>query len=128
MHRIAGIGLDPITGRALDLRRGHHLTPDVRGGERPGQAEPRRTRLVDHRRWSGQGPHPRDDLFIAGFNRSRNTSPVTPSIAAATTDRVCTSRPTLVRSVDTGGFPHMQALPNRSLLGNPRDCVSEAPA
>ncbi len=31
-----------------------------------------------------------------------NTSPVTPSIAAATTDRACTSSPTLVRSENTG--------------------------
>jgi hypothetical protein len=29
-------------------------------------------------------------------------SPVTPSIAAAAIDRACTSRPTLVRSVNTG--------------------------
>src|SRR5665647_2792642 len=38
----------------------------------------------------------------AGTSRALNTSPVTPSIAAAATDRACTSRPTLVRSVNTG--------------------------
>ncbi len=30
------------------------------------------------------------------------SSPVTPSIAAAATDRACTSSPTLVRSINTG--------------------------
>ena len=36
-----------------------------------------------------------------------STSPVSPSIAAATTDRACTSRPTLVRAVNTGASSHM---------------------
>ena len=41
-----------------------------------------------------------------GVNRVRCTSPVTLSIAAAATERACTSRPTLVRSVNTGASHH----------------------
>jgi 3-hydroxyisobutyrate dehydrogenase-like beta-hydroxyacid dehydrogenase len=37
----------------------------------------------------------------AGVSVDWNKSPVTPSIAAAATDRACTSSPTLVRSVNT---------------------------
>jgi hypothetical protein len=38
----------------------------------------------------------------SGTSRALNTSPVVPSIAAAATDRACTSSPTLVRSMNTG--------------------------
>src|SRR5680860_737460 len=63
-----------------------------------------------------------------GVNRFRNTSPVSPSIAAATTDRACTSKPTLVRSVNTGASHTCRHCRTGPLLGNPRDCVSGAPA
>ena len=58
------------------------------------------------------------------------SSPVTPSIAAAATDRACTSSPTLVRSENTGAsISQLSDRPSRQpLLGNPRTCVSEAPA
>ena len=50
-----------------------------------------------------------------------NTSPVTPSIACATTDRACTSRPTLVHSMNAGASPHMSDRPGRQPLpSNPR--------
>ena len=64
-----------------------------------------------------------------GVNRVWLTSPVTPSIAAAATERACTSSPTLVRSVNTGASHHCRI--DRAgdfLLGNPRTWVSEAPA
>jgi integrase len=65
----------------------------------------------------------------AGVSRARNTSPVTPSIAAATTDLACTSSPTLVRSENTGASHTCRIGRARELaLGNPRECVSEAPA
>src|SRR6185503_17379851 len=64
-----------------------------------------------------------------GVNRARNTSPLRPSIAAATTERACTSRPTLVRSQNTGAsFTPVGKTEHGTALGNPRDCVSEAPA
>jgi hypothetical protein len=40
MHRIPSIGLDPVTGRALDLRRAGNLTPDPRSRERAGEKHP----------------------------------------------------------------------------------------
>ena len=61
---------------------------------------------------------------LPGINRVRNTSPVRPSIAAATTTRARRPRPTIALGQHLG-LPHIQALPNKSLLGNPRDCVSE---
>src|SRR5271165_1712642 len=64
-----------------------------------------------------------------GVNRVWNTSPVTLSIAAAATERACTSSPTLVRSVNTGASHHCRKdRAGDSLLGNPRTWVSEAPA
>jgi len=49
-------------------------------------------------------------------------------MAAATTDRACTSSPTLVRSEPTGAS-YTSRMPSRTpLLGNPRICVREAPA
>jgi hypothetical protein len=64
-----------------------------------------------------------------GVNRAWVTSPVTVSIAAAATDLACTSSPTLVRSPDNRGLPRMSDRPSRQPLpGNPRDCVSDAPA
>src|SRR4029079_8434138 len=64
-----------------------------------------------------------------GVSLDWNSSPVTPSIAAAATDRACTSSPTLVRSENTGASPQLSDRPSRQpLLGNPRTCVSEAPA
>src|SRR5271166_7191969 len=64
-----------------------------------------------------------------GVNRVWNTSPVTLSIAAAATERACTSSPTLVRSVNTGASHHCRKdRAGDSLPGNPRTWVSEAPA
>lgn len=42
---------------------------------------------------------------VAGISLALNTSPVCPSIAAATTDRAFTSSPTLARSQNTGPCP-----------------------
>src|SRR3954452_2519956 len=50
-------------------------------------------------------------------------------MAAAATDRACTSRPTLVRSVNNRGLPQLSDRPSRRPLpGNPRTFVREAPA
>jgi hypothetical protein len=58
-----------------------------------------------------------------------NSSPVSPTIAAAATDRACTSSPTLVRSVNTGASHNCRiGRTGGRLLGNPRICVSQAPA
>ena len=61
-------------------------------------------------------------------SRCCHTSPVCPSIADATTLRACTSKPTLVRSVNTWGLPIYVALrPGRLPDRNPRSMRSEAP-
>src|SRR5262245_42893543 len=48
----------------------------------------------------------------AGVSLAWTSSPVTPSIAAAATDRACTSSPTLVRSVNTGASSAMSDRPS----------------
>ena len=97
------------------------LTADPRSRDSAGQPEPRRTRLIA----AADGPgtertHPITSS-LPGVSRARNTSPVTPSIAAATTNRACTSSPTLVRSVNTGASTCRHCRTGL-LLGNPRDC------
>src|SRR3954452_5925221 len=49
-------------------------------------------------------------------------------MAAAATERACTSSPTLVRSRNTGASSHAWIGQARNTLGNPRQCVSEVPA
>ena len=65
-QRVPGIGLDPIPGRTLQLRGGCNLTPHPLRGQRPVQSEPGRTRLIRHRRRTGQAPDPADDLLAGG--------------------------------------------------------------
>ncbi len=49
MHRIPGVGLDPVPGRARQFRGRHDLAPHPGGAHRPGQPVPRRASLVGHR-------------------------------------------------------------------------------
>src|SRR3954468_998904 len=49
-------------------------------------------------------------------------------MAAAATERACTSSPPLVRSRNTGASSHAWIGQARNTLGNPRQCVSEVPA
>jgi len=58
---VLGVGLDPIAGRALQLRRRRHHTPHPLAGQEPGQPEAGRPRLVDHRERAGQLPQPAQD-------------------------------------------------------------------
>src|SRR5450759_3915577 len=81
MPGVLGVGLDPVAGRPLQLRRRRYHAPDVVVGQKPGQPSTA----------SGCGP-----------SRALNISPVLASIPQATTDLACTSRPTLVRSRCTG--------------------------
>jgi len=87
-------------GRLRPARRpGHSRPPPRRPLPRPPQGPQLLRRLVPD-------PPVQPQLMtgsLLGVNRGRNTSPVMPSITAARTDRGCTSRPTLVRSVNTGG-------------------------
>ena len=49
MHRVPGVGLDPITRRALQLRRRRHHAPHPAAVKRPIQPEPGRASLIGHR-------------------------------------------------------------------------------
>ena len=56
VHRIPGVGLDPIPGRALQLRRRRDHAPHPGRGQRPVQPEPGRPGLIGHRDRAGQLP------------------------------------------------------------------------
>jgi hypothetical protein len=62
--RVLGVGLDPITGRALQLARRDDLTPDPRRRQGPIQAEPGRSGLIHHRHRTWQFAQPGQDVLM----------------------------------------------------------------
>ena len=66
------------------------------------QPEPGRPGLVDHRARTRQPADPLQHIGVRRRQPRLEHLPGRPSIAAATTDRACTSSPTLVRSANTG--------------------------
>jgi hypothetical protein len=65
--------------------------------EEPRETEPGRASLVGHRHRTRQLLEPAHQIAILRREPGSMDLPITPSRAAATTDRACTSRPTLVR-------------------------------
>ena len=96
MRGITGIGLDPIPGRALQLRgRGDQaFHPGL--GDRPRQPEPGRTRFIRHPHRGPQLMQPTQDLAVIRAQPCPGDFPVSSSTACATTESACTSNPTLV--------------------------------
>ena len=83
MQRVPGVGLHPIPGRALQLRRCRHHTLDPGVGQVPGQPEPGRPGLIGHRHRARQPAQPAPDLLeVRATAVARHSSPVSPSIAA----------------------------------------------
>lgn len=103
------------TGPGLFYLGAHQATLDPLGAARPqggiyawatqGQPDPQ---LV-----AGGHPASAGSSAAALLSYALNTSPVTLSIAAATTDRACTSSPTLARSQNFGASSHMWIGPAR---------------
>ena len=116
-QRIPAVGLHPIPRRPADLRRCRDLAPEPGRGQVPGQPEPGRTGLIGHRHRTRQTRSAkRESSLLPGRSCRSHTSPVTVSRPAAATDRACTSRPTLVRSVNTGASqPRMSDRPDRNV-------------
>lgn len=98
----ARIGLDPITRWALQFRRRHHHTPDPRRGQL--RANPNPVGPASKATATGAGNSVNHSVTprIVGHTRRREISPVTVSNPHPTMDRASRSRPTLVRSVNTG--------------------------
>jgi len=120
VHRVFRVGLDPIAGWALQLRGGRHLTAQPGGVQRPGQAEPGRVGLVGNNDRTGQTGQPPQDLAVVEAQPCAEHLAGYP-VDRATTEWACTSRPTLVRSVNTGTSGKGSALPARlDPTGNPR--------
>jgi hypothetical protein len=84
--------------------------------------------LVGHRDRRRQLRHHSVTPRNVGHTRRRETSPVTVSNPHPTMDRACTSRPTLVRSVNTGASLATVGADGASPVGNPRQLAGEAPA
>src|SRR5439155_15780398 len=59
--------------------------------------------------------------------RNDHTSPLTPSITPATTDRACTSSPTQLPSFIPGASRKLRLYRRANPDGNPRQLTSEAP-
>jgi len=64
MRGITGIGLDPIPGRTLKLRRRGHQTHDPGSQQEPRQPEPGRAGLIGHRHRRWQPLDPLQDLLV----------------------------------------------------------------
>ena len=112
-QRVLGVGLDPVIGRPVQLARCGDDPPHVLVLQEPGQPEPGRPGLVGDRRRAGQLPQPREHGLRLRAQPGRISWPVSPSIAHATTDLACTSRPTHIRSRSQGppdvrlGYPRV---------------------
>ena len=116
-------------GRLLQLARRRHLTTDPRRSQHPVQGEPGRARLITHRHRARQGLDPRPDVL------RRGGQPGLDELARDAVDRCRRARPCVhvephARTLDEHrGLPQLSDRPSRRpLLGNPRTCVSEAPA
>ena len=80
---VTGIGLDPIPGRALQLRRRRHLSVHPTREQEPGKPETRRPGLVGHRDRTSQRADPRPDLLMS---RAQPRAPDLPGDAIKSTN------------------------------------------
>jgi hypothetical protein len=91
----------------------------------PGQPEPGRTGLIRDRDRPWQRPDPRLDIAVIGGQPAFEQLSVRPSRPHATTDRACTSSPTLVAFALTGASHICGSTGQDPLLpGNPRSHVA----
>lgn len=118
-----GVGLALITARPLGFDGATTLEADSAAAN-AGEA---RTRSGGPREPPGPGRAGRKPrIGYSRVNLARRSSRVTPSIAAAPTDRACTSNPTLVRSVTTGD-PRCSDNPSRQPLLGARESRERGP-
>jgi hypothetical protein len=96
MRGIAGVGLDPIPSRALQLRRRGNQALHPGLVDRPRQPEAGRTRLIGHPHRGPQLMQPAQDLTVIRAQSRPSELSRSSSTACATTESACTSNPTLV--------------------------------
>ena len=87
VQRVPGVGLDPVAGRALELRGRGHQAHDIPGPQEPGQPEPGRASLIHHRHRLGQPVDPGHHL--TGIRRQ----PVAMQLPGHPVDRTRHHRP-----------------------------------
>lgn len=90
---VAGIGLDPVPAGTLQFRGCEDLAPNAAAVS--DRASPNPVGPASYATATGPGKSPSQDRMSScdGVSRDWMSSPATPSIAAATTDRACTSSP-----------------------------------
>ena len=121
VDRVPGIGLDPVTGRLLQLARRDDLAPDPGRGQVSVETEAGRPGLVSQRHGAGQVGQTGADLLI------RRTQPGLEQLARDAVDRRSRDRPGVHVKPNTRtlgkhrGLPQLSDRPSRQpLLGNPR--------
>ncbi|GAA4283729.1 hypothetical protein GCM10022261_12600 [Brevibacterium daeguense] len=116
MHCVLGIGLDPITSRALQLRRGNHFAADTGSGQEPVEPESGRPGLVRHRKRSWKIEQPRTYVFERR-GHSRLEQLTRDTIDRCRNDRSCVH----IESYDCTlgkhrSLPQLSARPGKGLL------------
>jgi hypothetical protein len=129
VHGVLRVGLNAVTGWALQFRRRGHNTSDPGRSQRSVQPEPGWAGFVGHRDRPVQPADPRQDVI------RRRRQPRLPQLARHTIDRRSDIRSGMDIQPNTRtlnqhrGLPRMSDRPSRQPLpGNPRNCASEAPA
>ncbi len=113
MRGVAGVGLDPITGRALQLRRRRDDAVDPSSHQHPKQPEARRPGLISHRDRPRQLTQPAADLLM-GRGQLRLDQLAGHAIDRRCSNRSCMHIQTNTRTHGTHrGLPHMADRPSR---------------
>jgi hypothetical protein len=111
MQRVLGVGLNPVTGWALQLRwcRDHATHPGR--AQRPVQPEPRRAGLVGHGDRAVQSPEPCGDLLV------RRRQPRLAQFAGLAVDRGCHDRSGVHVQTHTRTLCLHRGLPTQCRIG-----------
>ncbi len=105
---VAGVGLDPVLSRTLDLpRRGEH-TLDPRRSQRSGQPQPGRPRLIGDPTGRGSPEQNMTTSSVSPGSRYTVISPDSLSTTHATALEACTSRPAQLRTFAMVGTPSIR--------------------
>ncbi len=129
VDRVLGVGLDPIPGRLLQLRRRRDHASDPRHTQVSLKTETGRAGLVGHRHRTRQPLDPGPDVLV-GRGQLRLDQLARDAIDRRRRDRSCVHVEPNARTLGKHrGLPQLLDRPSRpALLGNPRPFVSGAPA
>lgn len=118
---VAGIGLDPIPGRALQLRRCGDQASHPRGLDRPRQPEPGRARFIGHPHRGPKLAQPTQDLAVV------RTQPCPSNLARLLVNAMRDNRKRMHVQPDTRTLNHHRRPPDLQMWHYQREC-SPTPA